>query len=74
MITNYIFLGSAGRAEPFKLKMFKKKILAPGNRAGGATPTQRSPAAALISNHKMTLKCVFNDSEMLFNDFEMFCL
>ena len=22
----------------------------------------------------MDLKCVFNDSEMLFNDFEMFCL
>ena len=22
----------------------------------------------------MILKCVFNDSEMLFNDFEMFCL
>ena len=22
----------------------------------------------------MNLKCVFNDSEMLFNDFEMFCL
>ena len=22
----------------------------------------------------MDLKCVFNDSEMLFNEFEMFCL
>ena len=22
----------------------------------------------------MLLKCMFNDSEMLFNDFEMFCL
>ena len=28
----------------------------------------------IISNHKMVLKCVCNDSEMLFNDFEMFCL
>ena len=28
----------------------------------------------IISNHKMDLKCVFNDSEMLFNDFEMLCL
>ena len=28
----------------------------------------------VVSNHKMILKCVFNDSEMLFNDFEMFCL
>ena len=28
----------------------------------------------IISNHKMDLKYVFNDSEMLFNDFEMFCL
>ena len=28
----------------------------------------------IISNHKMVLKCVCNDSEMLFNDFERFCL
>ena len=25
----------------------------------------------IISNHKMDLKYVFNDSEMMFNDFEM---
>ena len=47
----------------------------PGGVGGfeGLRPTRR-PKKYIISNHKIDLKCVFNDSEMLFNDFEMFCL